>query len=366
MRIRWSTLGCALLVLGGWGCDGATAGGASPGDLVPGGDLPAAGAVDGIERRCPPAAVTPHMILDIADADGPLSLADPCVIRADGAWYLYATAPGPGYTAFRSTDLLTWEDRGPVWEPTPGSWAAGAKPWAPHVMAGDGGYYMYYTAHEMIGIAWSESPEGPFGEIYDHPFVGAGYGGVGDGVFEWADTETPAWDFEEKSIDAFVLEASDGSLTFYATQYTPLSSIIAIPMTDLRILAPEGLTVIISPDLNSWEQTITEGPWVNEVNGRFLLTYSGSGADRPMYSLGAAVADSPLGPFTRTPESPFLVPDFENGFYGPGHHSIVEGPCGELLLFYHTKTVPEIGWDRRLRVTPITLHDTEVILPPLR
>ena len=270
------------------------------------------------------------------------------VVKVGDTWYLYATEPEPGYRAWASTDLVTWEDRGHAWTPTPGTWNAEGHPWAPHVMPGDDGYYLYYTADEMIGVAWSPSPEGPFEEIYDHPLVGGGHGGV-----------------EGHSIDAFVLVASDGSLTFYATQYTPFCSIIAIPMADMRTLFPAELVVVTEAEIWTWEAFINEGPWVNEVDGRFVLTYSGFGGDRAGYSLGYAVADSPLGPFEKSLDNPFLAQEPDKGFYGPGHHSIVEGFCGDLLLFYHTKVSPEPGWERRIRYAPVTFDGVVPMLPPL-
>jgi len=315
----------------------------------------------------PPAPYANHQLLDIrAEGEtGLLNLADPTVIKIDDTWYLYATEPGPGHSVWASTDLVTWENRGEAWLPTPDTWNARGQAWAPHVHVADDSYYLYYTADKQIGVAISESPEGPFEEVYDHPFVGGGYGGIGDGVFDYRGTSTPDFDFEEYSIDAFVLEASDGSLTFYATMYNPLSHLIAMPMEDLVTVVSNEMVVITEPDVNSWEMLVNEAPWVNEINGKFLLTYSGSGAETNDYALGLAVADSPLGPFYRSPENPFLKADEEKGIYGPGHHSIVEGFCGDLLLFYHTKASPEKGWERNLRYAPISFAGKDVVLPHL-
>ena len=144
-----------------------------------------------------------------------------------------------------------------------------------------------------------------------------------------------------------------------------MNTIIAMPMSDLRTVIPEEMVVITEPDYSTWEGFINEAPWVNELDGRFVLTYSGFGADRPGYSLGVAVADSPLGPFAKSPDNPFLSQVPEKGFFGPGHHSIAPGFCEDLLIFYHTKVSGETGWERRLRHAPLSFDGLTPVLPPL-
>ena len=315
----------------------------------------------------PPATYAKHQLLDIK-AEGEatlLNLADPTVIKVADTWYLYATEPGPGHSVWASTDLVTWENRGEVWLPAQDTWNARGQAWAPHVHVADDGYYLYYTADKQIGVALSASPEGPFEEVYDHPLIGGGHGGIGDGVFEYRGTSTPDFDFEEYSIDAFVLEASDGSFTIYATMYNPLSHLIAMPMSDLVTVIPEEMVVITEPDVHSWEMLVNEGPWINEIGGTFILTYSGNGAETSDYALGVAVADSPLGPFVKSDQNPFLKADNGKGIFGPGHHSIVRGYCDDWLLFYHTKVSAEKGWERNLRYAPVSFDGTNIVLPSL-
>ncbi len=316
----------------------------------------------------PPAPYEPHTVLDVPagpDIEGVVDIADPHVIRVGDTWYLYATNSKRTLPVWASTDLRRWEERGVAWQPTEGTWNARGEAWAPHVQVGDDGFYLYYTADKQIGVACSATPEGPFEELYDHPLVGGGFGGVGDGVFEYRDTAAPDWDFEEFSIDAFVLAAADGSLTMYATSYTPLSTLVAMPMADLRTVVPEDKVVVLEPDVQSWELHVVEAPWATEVDGRVVLTYSGNGADRPDYALGAAVADGPLGPFERVEGNPFLVADADKAFYGPGHHSLAPGYCGDTLLFYHTKVSASLGFERRLRYAPLTFEGARPVVPAL-
>ncbi len=317
----------------------------------------------GEQAACPAVEYEPHAVLAIP-ADG--DIADPHVIRVDCVWYLYATNDQEGLDVWLAEDLRDWRHGGRVWEPRPGTWAAErAAVWAPHVEVTGDGYYLYYTAALRIGVAWAASPLGPFEDVHDHPFVGGGHGGIGDGVY---DAGHPL-DFDEYAIDAFVLATSDGSLTFYFAAYDPLSRILAVPMADYATLAAdEAPQEVLRPDTTTWEGVIVEAPWVVEHEGRFHLMYSGSVANPPDYAMGAAVGDSPHGPFGRYPGNPLLQRHDAAAFYGPGHHSLVAGAAdGERLLFYHTQSRDERGHDRRIRYVPVVFGEAgriELAVPP--
>jgi len=303
------------------------------------------------EVSTPPVDVEyqPHVVLDLGVED---DVADPHVIKVGDTWYLYATNSqrSDGFRVWVSQDLQSWQDAGLVWTPTDDSWYDLGEYWAPHVEPTDDGYYMYYTASYQIGLAWSESPLGPFEDVFDHPFVGGGYGGVGEGTFP---NGVPQ-DFDEYAIDAFVLAPRAGGLVFYYVAYDPVSKIYAVPMVDYETLSDEEPVVVLEPQLTSWEGFIVEGPWITEHEGAFHLMYSGNFANTVNYGLGVAVSTDPMGPFERYPNNPLLEVDLEAGFYGPGHNSVVEGAYDDLLLFYHTKVDVVQEWLRRIRYVPIS------------
>ena len=224
---------------------------------------------------------TPNTYLHLPSPDDPeegVGVADPHVILLGHTWYLYGSAPGDDYKVWTSTDLAVWYYGGVVWTPTAGSWNDRGKIWAPHVEIGaDGSYYLYYTADERIGVAVADNPAGPFEEVYDHPLVGSGYGGV-----------------EGKVIDAFVLREPDGKLTFYYVGITPFNMIYGRAMKDYVTLGDDPAVLLaepIKPEIFSWEGFVNEGPWVFVRNGHYFLSYSGNGADREYYAIGIAVAD---------------------------------------------------------------------------
>jgi beta-xylosidase len=282
------------------------------------------------------------------------------LIRVDGAWFLYATQTKRDLHVWVSDDLAHWRREGPVWQPMPGAWNAAHQVWAPHVEATPDGYFMYYTADMKIGVARADSPTGPFVDVLDAPLVGGGHGGVGDGVYLYEKTgdeydKTAAFllDYQEYAIDAFVLARPGNQRLLYFSAYTPLSTIHAVPMKDWTALEDVAPAPVLAPDPATWEGVVCEGVFVLEHGGRFHLMYSGNGADTIDYGVGVAVADSPLGPFERYAENPILHASPAASFLGPGHHGIVEGASGDLLMFYHSKVSDAKGFDRRIRYAPV-------------
>ena len=102
---------------------------------------------------------------------------DPGVIRHEDTWYAYGTTNAAANVPVRtSPDLVTWTGAGDAM-PEIGSWAAKGNTWAPEVIAGGGGWLLYYTARstatdrQCIGVAFSAKPEGPFVDESDKPLI---------------------------------------------------------------------------------------------------------------------------------------------------------------------------------------------------
>lgn len=269
--------------------------------------------------------------------------ADPSVILVDGVYYMYPTTDFKTIQCWRSEDFETWEWVGPVWGPAPeGAWNDD-KLWAPDVFVYGDKFYMYYTANTRIGVAVSDSPEGPFEDVYDHPFIGYNYGNT---AFN--------------SIDAHVFEDDDGQLYIYTTCYLPWSSIRVSRMSDpVTLQAP--WEILFMPGIVNWELFVCEGPWMIHHDGLYYLMYSGNGANLPLYAVGYAVGETPMGPFVKYSHNPIFYVDWDNEIYGPGHNSVVQGPDGELWAFYHTKVGPDISWDRVIRKNRIGFDENGVL-----
>ena len=108
------------------------------------------------------------------------------------------------------------------------------------------------------------------------------------------------------------------------------------PMRGQRIAANGRSLVgesrlVLTNDLD-WEGHLIEGPFVTRQEGRYWVFYAGNDFSTPSYGIGVAVADHPLGPYTKQGQ-PLLRSTRE--WLAPGHASVAPGPDGEPQLFFH-------------------------------
>jgi beta-xylosidase len=263
---------------------------------------------------------------------------------------MYATHSQVDLQVWYSDDLENWTQGPTVWTPTQ-TWQTEGPIcgiWAPHVEPAGDRFYMYYSANCRIGLAVADNPLGPFVDVYDHPLVGNGWGGVGDGIYQNKLYE----DWNDLAIDAFVLRTADERMFLFHNAFTPFSTVHAQEMTDFVTVSGDP-QVMLEPDVGSWEGFIREGTWVIEHEGVFHLMYSGNMYDTTEYAMGVATATAPMGPYTRDPRNPILKTNMETGIYGPGHHSVSYDGNGEPLIFYHTKVSPDQGDLRAVRYGPL-------------
>ena len=117
----------------------------------------------------------------------PIKFGDPFLLHAsDGKYYMYGTSLEDGFEAYVSDSLSNWEPCGKVYQ------GGGKDQWnvncflAPEVYERDGKYYMFFSANYKenptnegenfkIGVAVSDSPTGPFKDLYDRPIFNPDY-----------------------------------------------------------------------------------------------------------------------------------------------------------------------------------------------
>jgi hypothetical protein len=101
-----------------------------------------------------------------------------------------------------------------------------------------------------------------------------------------------------------------------------------------------GRTKIIEND-QPWEAHLVEGVWVTKQGGKYYLMFAGNDFSTALYGIGAAVADSPLGPY-RKMDGPLLRSTAE--WAGPGHPSVAAGPDGRPRMFLHAYFPGRVGY----------------------
>jgi len=251
-------------------------------------------------------------------------LADPTVIRFKDKYYLYATGGLEDGAVWSSDDLVNWEYHRVTLEGHHGSDA-------PAAFVHNGTVYINGNG---TGLFRSHNPLGPFeymGDFTDYEGRRLDWGlcpGCEDGgVFD------PAFFVDDDNL-VYLYFAGPGVEGIFGVQLDP---------DDFsKLLGPIQFFFEFEPS-HIWErygnrneystQSWIEGPWMTKRNGTYYLQYGAPGTDWITYAVGVYTSENPLGPFTYYEGSPILV--HRSGMLnGVGHNSVVEGPDGNLWMFY--------------------------------
>ena len=277
----------------------------------------------------------------------PDTMADPFVLRHEGFYYAYGTAPGGAdgrqIPVLSSQDLVEWEALGHALEPN-----GAAHYWAPEVAFHEGRFYMYYSSgsadegtDQKLRVAVSDDPAGPF--------VDTGKILVPDQAF---------------SIDAHPYRHGDGQwYLFYCVDFLHVADdhrvgtgIVVDRMVDMETLAGEPVMVVrphqdwhifrkdrtMYGSVYDWHTV--EGASVQEHDGQLYCFYSGGAWERENYGVSYVVADHPLGPWRRPEggEEALLMRSVPGAVIGPGHNSFTTSPDGsQTWIVYHAWDVAQ-------------------------
>lgn len=278
----------------------------------------------------------------------PVITADPYIIQDEnGYYYAYGTSDrlnGYGFLAYKSKDLIEWEEVGTVYYTSKETWGI-RDFWAPEVLKYKDQYYLHYTAKDQdgkirIGMAVSDSAAGPFEDIKNEPFFDPGYNIIDSNIL--IDDEKMylyfSRDCSENVIDNYHVSQT------YVVEMNKEMDFIGEP---IQLITPE-----LSWELKSGDYRWNEAPEVIKHQDKYYLMYSGNFYNSRDYSLGYAVSDSPTGPFVKPENNRFLyVEDDWMHISGPGHHAVTTSPDeNQLYAVYHTHVNPLGGGQRQLYV----------------
>ena len=261
-------------------------------------------------------------------------IGDPFILNEESGYYMFATGGSIGFNVWRSENLSAFEKSKALKKL---SWASGDY-WAPEVYRVGEKYVMLYTARcrengsLRTGIAFSDMPEGPYEDPLGRPLMDYGYATI-DATLTWDDDGNPYLIYVRDCSENTVNGRQESHI--YGVRLA--DNLMSVQGDPVLLLRPEGEWETKSGDTR-WN----EGPAVVRHGGKYYLFYSVNGYWMKEYSVSVAVADSPLGPYTKQENNPLLVyveDDSGVTVSGPGHNAFFT-VGDELFTAYHTHTYP--------------------------
>lgn len=264
-------------------------------------------------------------------SDEYISLGDPFVYKHNGVYYMTGTSvTNSGFDYYISKDMVTWEFKGPLFRASENHYGKECF-WAPEVEYYKGKFYLTYSSLEkqsgllLSALAVSDTPEGPFKELYA-PWFNTGKSSIDCDIFVDDDeAQTPYLFFSQNG-------AQDGYSygKNYVVQLKPdLSGFVGEPQ-------------LVSEADQEWEKVsfdtnrCNEGVYAFKHNGNYYLTYSANHTSFSHYGVGTARAKHPLGPWVKDPENPILTTTESLRVSSPGHSCMIESPNGKnMYIVYH-------------------------------
>lgn len=245
------------------------------------------------------------------------------------------------YHVFSSENLTDWTDHGVIVSQERVPWVRpdSYSMWAPDCVCKDGVYYFYFPSAPRgngmrgfaIGVATSDSPEGPFFPQW-RPIPGV------------------------LGIDPCVLVDDDGQSYIY---WSGMGMRMAKLKDNMMELDSEPQVVENLPD------GFKEGPFVFKRNDNYYYTFPWVRDTTSTETLAYAMGKSPLGPF----EFKGLIMEESPTGCWTNHHSIVEYN-GEWYLFYHHNDYsPDMDKRRAIRADKIWFNEDgtiQLVKPTLR
>lgn len=235
------------------------------------------------------------------------------------------------------------------------AWAEESKSftWAPSVLARNGQFVLYYTTRlaaaerQCIGYAVSDSPEGPFVDSGEAPFVCQ---------LEEGGSIDPE-PFVDRDGTLYLLWKNDGNccglpIFIYAQR-----------------LSEDGLRLIGEPVRliaydQEWETPLIENPSMVVHDGKYYLIYSGNWWESRNYAVGYAVCETPLGPCVKPQNEPVLASAGRH--VGPGGASFFRDASNNLWVAYHAWREPYVGYPAGMRRLYLARVDFEAGKPIFR
>ncbi|NMO97328.1 family 43 glycosylhydrolase [Paenibacillus lemnae] len=264
--------------------------------------------------------------------------ADPFLLKDGEDYYLYPTKDSVGWVydkfhVFHSKDLMHWDGPYLALDLADVSWASQSA-WAPGINKYNGKYYMYFSAETQIGVAVADSPLGPFRDMLGRPLI-----------------TKDEYNCQSIDADLFVDEDNQPYLLWGQGKcwIAPLNEDM-VTFKREPVLLSKPLYTARGKDPDVFDHGVyNEGPHLQKVDGRYLLTWSNYDTRDPRYQICYGVSDHVYGPYEAPEDNRVTRPSKQ--FYGTGHASMARYGEGWVLC-YHRLIDPK---DSKLRETCISV-----------
>ena len=257
---------------------------------------------------------------------------DPTVIRVGGKYYGYATNSmvNGKYAHIQlasSDDMVHWKDEGDAL-PAGAVWAS-RDFWAPHVIYDpkQKKYVLFFSAEskvdstgKCIGVAFSDSPEGPFVDM-GQPLISGK-------------------DFEDIDPCAIIDPKSGKKLLYWGSGFHPIQ---VQELSDDWKSFKRGShpKAVMYPKQEGRYDNLIEGTWIDYANGYYYMYYSGDNCcgQSANYAVMVARSKDPFGPFQRLGQAngsgSSVILEKNSEWTAPGHNSIFRDEKGRVYIAYH-------------------------------
>ena len=287
------------------------------------------------------------------------NIGDPQILLYGDTYYCYATSFIRGFNVRKSADLVHWSEPISCLSVPEDHWAV-TDFWAPEVVYHKGKFVMHYSARcpdrtLRLGVAVSDSPEGPFVDVKNAPMFDLGYATIDGSVYR---CEEGNFFYYSRDCSQNFVNGVKTSQVYCLRLNDDLTEVVGEPML---MTTPEADFEYKSMSMavpHLWN----EGPTVIRVGDRLVMNYSANYYASNDYSICIATADSPLGPWTKAKEAnPVLCA--REGLFGAGHNAFFYTKEGKLMTSFHVQTYPENpSPDRRTVIGEVHFREENGVL----
>lgn len=291
-------------------------------------------------------------------------IGDPQIVLYEGTYYCYATDPDDLYGGFRvwvSDDLENWSDQIVCFKATE-AWGYRCF-WAPEVIYHNGKFVMHYTAKSReleslrVGVAVSDSPTGPFHDVWGKPMFDFGYAAIDASALV---TEYGNYLYYSRDCCENILEGIKTSQIYCVEVDETLTRVIGEPKL---MTTPTHEWEKLSLQIPNYSPHLwNEGPCVIPYNGKYLMNYSANRYSTNEYAICLAVAEHPMGPWKKPVESNPVLSCRED-LFGAGHNAFFHAKDGSLMTAFHIQTDPQHpSGNRRVAIGKVLLEENNGVI----